>query len=199
MNTVTMRLVSIAAYSMAVALMFAGCASAPQEEIDATQAAIIAAATEDVQAYAPEVLKEAHNTLAKAIAEVQTQNGKFALSRDYKGASDLLRLAKDKIATAATVAKAEKEELIAQWQGFQTTLPNEIRILNEKYAALSAMAKQPRVVQVATLQIGEHSETSRTPISGVSDMARAGIQEAGVSLEVLIASLKVANEQVLKG
>ncbi len=108
MKKVAMKLVWMAALTLAGALLFSACASAPKEEIASTRDAVKAAQTEDVQAYAPEQARDAEDTLNKALAEVQTQDNKFALSRDYKGASDLLKQAKEKAAKAQEEAVAKK-------------------------------------------------------------------------------------------
>jgi hypothetical protein len=116
----TMRLSLLIAICIATTLFFVGCASAPTAEITATKAAITAAQTEDVQTYAADSLKTAEETLAKATSEVQTQESKNGLSRDYKTASELLKQAKDAAVKAQADAvankaktKADAEALIA--------------------------------------------------------------------------------------
>jgi hypothetical protein len=120
MSKVSLRIGLMLVFSLAAAVLFFACASAPKEEIAATRAAVTAAQTDDVKTYASESLKDAEDTLSKAMAEVQTQDDKFALSRDYKASSDLLKQAKDKAAKAEAdalankaKAKAEAETLIA--------------------------------------------------------------------------------------
>jgi len=108
MNKVSMRFGLMVAFSLAGALLFFACASAPTEEITATRTAVTAAQIDDVRAYAAESLQAAEDMLSKAMAEVQTQDGKFALSRDYKAASDLLKQAKDLAAKAESDAQANK-------------------------------------------------------------------------------------------
>jgi len=108
MKKVSMRFGLMVAFSLAGALLFFACASAPTEEITATRTAVTAAQTDDVRTYAPESLQAAEDMLSKAMAEVQTQDGKFALSRDYKAASDLLKQAKDLTAKAESDAQANK-------------------------------------------------------------------------------------------
>jgi len=108
MKKVSMRFGLMVAFSLAGALLFFACASAPTEEITATRTAVTAAQTDDVRTYAPESLQAAEDMLSKAMAEVQTQDGKFALSRDYKAASDLLKQAKDLAAKAESDAQANK-------------------------------------------------------------------------------------------
>jgi hypothetical protein len=98
----------LVALAIAASMFFFACASAPKEEIAATQAAIQSASTDDVRTYAPDSLKDAEDTMAKATAEVSTQDEKFALSRDYKQASELLKQAKEKAAKAVTDAQANK-------------------------------------------------------------------------------------------
>jgi hypothetical protein len=122
MKKVTMRLVLVLAFSVAASLLFFACASAPKEEIAATQTAIQAAQTDDVRTYAEESLKDATDTMAKATAEVQTQDEKFALSRDYKAASDLLKQAKEKAAKAVTDAQANKAKAKADADVLITSL-----------------------------------------------------------------------------
>jgi hypothetical protein len=122
MNKVALRFGFVVAFSLAAALLFFACASAPKEEIAATQAAITAAQTDDVRTYAPDSLKDAEGTMAKATAEVQIQDNKFALSRDYKTASELLKEAKDKAAKATTDAQANKAKTKADAEAVIATL-----------------------------------------------------------------------------
>jgi hypothetical protein len=122
MKKVTIRLGLIVAFSMMASLLFFACASAPKEEIAATQAAIQTAQTDDVRTYAEESLKDATDTMAKATAEVQTQDDKFALSRDYKVASDLLKQAKEKAAKAVTDAQANKAKAKADAEALIASL-----------------------------------------------------------------------------
>ena len=133
MNKATMRLSLLAALCLAASLLLSGCASAPTEEINATKAAVSAAQTDDVRTYAPESLKAAEDTLAKATGEVQTQEGKSGFSRDDKAASEMLKQAKDAAAKAQTDAqankvktKAEAETLIA---GLATQLADAKKVL----------------------------------------------------------------------
>jgi hypothetical protein len=122
MKKVTMRLVLVMAFAVAASLLFFACASAPKEEIAATQAAITTAQSDDVRTYAEESLKDATDTMAKATAEVQVQDEKFALSRDYKAASDLLKQAKEKAAKAVTDAQANKAKAKADAEVLITSL-----------------------------------------------------------------------------
>ncbi|MBZ5496573.1 MAG: DUF4398 domain-containing protein [Acidobacteriia bacterium] len=138
MNKVTMRLGLIVALSLAAALLFFACASAPKEEIAATQTALQAAQTDDVRTYAPDGLRDATDTMAKATAEVQVQDDKFALSRDYKAASDLLKQAKDKAAKALTDAQTNKAKTKADAEALIASLTP---MLDEAKKALATAPK----------------------------------------------------------
>jgi hypothetical protein len=109
-------------FTVAASLFFFACASAPKEEIAATQSAIQSAQTDDVRTYAEESLKDATDTMAKATAEVQVQDEKFALSRDYKAASDLLKQSKEKAAKAVTDAQANKAKAKMDAEALITSL-----------------------------------------------------------------------------
>jgi hypothetical protein len=71
---------------MVLALGVTSCAKPPQMEMDAAKAAIEKAKQMEAAEYAPNELRAASDTLAACDAEVNTQNGKFALFRSYKKA-----------------------------------------------------------------------------------------------------------------
>jgi hypothetical protein len=122
MSKFSMRLGWAVIFSLAASLLFFACASAPKEEISATQSAIQAAQTDDVRTYAADSLKDAEDTMAKATAEVQAQDAKFALSRDYKAASEVLKQAKGKADKALTDATANKAKVKAEAEALIGTL-----------------------------------------------------------------------------
>ena len=138
MNKVMMRMGSIVVFTMVAALLFFGCASAPKEEIAATQSALQAAQTDDVRTYAPESMKAAEDLMSKATAEVQTQDNKFALSRDYKAASDLLKQAKDAAAKSQTDAQEAKTKAKADAEATIATLTT---LLEDAKKALATAPK----------------------------------------------------------
>jgi hypothetical protein len=135
---VSMRFGLMVAFSLAAALLFFACASAPTEEITATRTAVTAAQTDDVKTYASESLKNAEDTLSKAMAAVQEQDNKFALSRDYKAASDLLKQAKDLAAKAESDALANKAQAKAD---AETIIAGLTQLLAD---AKKALATAPR-------------------------------------------------------
>jgi hypothetical protein len=75
--------------AMVLALGVSSCAKPPQIEMDAAKAAIEKAKTMEAAEYAANDLRAATDSLAAGDAEVNTQNGKFALFRNYKKAKAL--------------------------------------------------------------------------------------------------------------
>ncbi len=100
-----------------------GCAKAPQEAIDAANAALEAAKSAEADRYATAEYSAAKDSLDAANAEVEKQNSKFALFRNYGDASRILQSAVNAANAAASAAatnkeqvKAEAEQLMAQAQ-----------------------------------------------------------------------------------
>jgi hypothetical protein len=119
-------------------LLFAACASAPTAEITATKAAVTTAQIDDVRTYAADSLKAAEDEMSKALAEVQTQDGKFFISRDYKQASTMLKSAKDLAEKAVSDAQANKAKAKSDAEAVLAALPQSIE------EAKKALAKAPK-------------------------------------------------------
>jgi hypothetical protein len=133
-----MRKLFVVSLVLGLGLMLSACASAPTAEINACKAAVAAARTDDVQTYAPDSLKAAEDELSKALAEIQTQDAKFALSRDYKQSTEALKSAVSLAEKAANDAKINKEKAKADAQATITALP---QLLDE---AKKTLAKAPK-------------------------------------------------------
>jgi hypothetical protein len=95
---------------MVLALGVSSCAKPPQAEMDAANAAIEKAKQMEAAEYAPNDLRAAQDSLAAAQAEVNTQNGKFALFRSYKKAKALALTAQQAGQTAEQNAVKNKEQ-----------------------------------------------------------------------------------------
>lgn len=88
---------------------FAGCAKAPEETVVAVQTAIDQARTAGAETYASDALAKVNATFQQAKAEIEVQNGKFALFRSYKNAEALLAQAQTEAQQAQEAAVAGKE------------------------------------------------------------------------------------------
>jgi len=123
---------------LSFSIIYSGCASAPTEEINATKAALEGIQSDDVRDYAPESLKAAEDEMNRALAEVQVQDGKFALGRNYKDASAILVSVKDLVEKASTDAQANKAKAKADAEAAVAELPSVIE------EARTILAKAPK-------------------------------------------------------
>jgi hypothetical protein len=119
-------------------VMFAGCAKAPQMEIDAARAALEAAKAAEAAEYAPRALATANDAINTMDAELQAQQKKFALFRSYKKAKEMCAAAKTAGDQAAQTAAAEKEKARQE----ATNLINTAKTTLEEVKAM--LAKAPR-------------------------------------------------------
>jgi len=88
---------------------FAGCAKAPEETVAAVQSGIESARSAGAETYASDEFAKVNATFQQAQAEIEVQNGKFALFRSYKNAEALLAQAQTEAQQAQEAAVAGKE------------------------------------------------------------------------------------------
>lgn len=143
------RLVAILAGLVMVASLSA-CGKQPVEEINATKAAVEAAAV-DGTVYAAEDYKQVNDALTAAMAEVKVQDEKFF--KNYDKASQMLAQAKAQAATVQAKAEAEKERMkqkaIADLAAAQTAIVDATAMLDKapkgKGSAADVMAMKADV------------------------------------------------------
>ncbi len=90
------------------------CAKPPQTEIDGANAALQDAKNAEAEIYAPESLKAAEDALSQMQAELDAQQGKFALFRTYEKAKELANAAVEASKKAVDDANAKKEQVKAE-------------------------------------------------------------------------------------
>ena len=150
-------LIGIAAIAMVAVL--SGCGKAPQEKIDATNAAITAAQTAEAAVYVPAEFAAVQDSMKAIMAEVEVQNGK--LFKNFKNVTVKL----DQTLAAATQvsanAAAKKEEVKKEVE----TLMTEIKAVIEENAGL--MKKAPRGKEGAAVleQIKTESATIEAAVA----------------------------------
>ncbi len=101
-------IVRFRAIALGLAITVTGCASPPNADVDAAQAALDRAATDRAGQYAPESLKAAQDARAALDAELKAQEGKWFKS--YDKTKELAIAAKAAGDTAASDAAAGKEK-----------------------------------------------------------------------------------------
>jgi hypothetical protein len=153
--------------AISIVLLLAGCASAPTAEVTATKAAVTEAQTDDVQTYAPDSLVAAQDQLNKATAEIQTQDNKFFLSRDYKQATEMLKSAKDLAEKAKADAQTSKMKAKSDAEALLASLPQQMD------EAKKALAKAPR---------GKDTKADLEAMQNDLKVAEESITEANTSM-----------------
>jgi hypothetical protein len=161
-------------------VVVAGCSRGPAEA--ALEAANEALA--QVQPEAAKFLPAESQALANAVAEARA---KFDAG-DYQAA---LASAKDLPAQAAEVANtvaARKNELLARWNGVQSTLPAKVQGFADKINALRVMRKLPKGLDPAQV------ETAMASLTDVNDLW-ATANNAFSAGDVVTALAKAADVQ----
>jgi len=117
---------------------FAACEKAPQQEVDAAKAALETAKASEAEIYAAQDFNMAQDTLNMAVAEIEAQNAKFALTRNYDQAKKLLASATGKAASAQTNATENKAMVKAEVENLLATINTDIE------ATRAMMKKAPK-------------------------------------------------------
>ena len=104
------RLLKYFTYGLLVMFILAGCAKQPTEDINAAQKAVEAAKAAGGEKYIPEDTKKVDDNLAAALNEIKAQDGKFALSRNYDKAKQMLAQVKADAEKVKTDIPSKKEE-----------------------------------------------------------------------------------------
>lgn len=106
-------LVKLASAALVLAFVF-GCAEAPKQDMEAAQAALQAAKAAEADRYAADLYKAVQDSVDAAMAEVQQQDSKFALMRNYDRAKAMLVAASAAAAQAQEAAAKNKEAAKAE-------------------------------------------------------------------------------------
>ena len=99
--------------TLTLVVMLAGCSESPTTQFEAGRAAIEKAQSEGLEQYAPELFKEATDSLNAATVEMEKQDGKFFAFRSYGKAEELVTAAQ-KLAENANAKAVEEKERVRQ-------------------------------------------------------------------------------------
>jgi hypothetical protein len=97
-------------YGLLVMFILAGCAKQPTEDINAAQKAVEDAKAAGSAKYTPEDTKKVDDSLTAALNEIKAQDSKFALSRSYDKAKQMLAQVKADAEKVKTDIPSKKEE-----------------------------------------------------------------------------------------
>jgi hypothetical protein len=104
------RLLKYFSYGVLLMFILAGCAKQPTEDINTAQKAVEAARAAGGEKYIPEDSKKVDDNLAAALNEIKAQDSKFALSRNYDKAKQMLAQVKADAEKVKTDVPSKKEE-----------------------------------------------------------------------------------------
>ena len=120
------------------------CSKAPQAAIDQAQNALQAAAKAEAATYAPDAWEAAQEAINLATAEVEVQNAKFALTRSYKDASQMLAAAQESAMAAQEAAVAGKEAMAVVVADGIVSIEANLANADSLLAALATCRKRPK-------------------------------------------------------
>jgi hypothetical protein len=162
------KVLSIVVSALFLLGMFAGCAKVPQDVIDGAQAALQAAKTAEADRYLPEQYNAAKSALDAAMAEVETQNGKFFLFRSYKKAGEMLAAATTAAQEAQNGVAARKEEIRQEAEALIPQVPEAIK------QAQALMKKAPR---------GKEGKAALQAIQNDLTLVEASMEQANTAMQ----------------
>ena len=196
-----------------LAIGVSSCAKPPQMEKDQATASIDKAKQMEAPEYAPNDLKAAQDSLAAADAEVNTQQGKFALFRSYKKAKALYLSAQQLGQTAADNAVKNKAQAKADAEAAVDAAKKSIADARTLLASKDVMAlkrgKETReqlkqieteinsidssLSQVTALQQQEKYKQALAMAKSANDNAQAKISEVNQALEARKQTMQMGN------
>ena len=156
-------------FGLAVVMML-GCAKAPQQAVDAAKAALEAAKTAEVDRYFADQYNAAYDSLSAALTEIETQNSKSAISRNYSKASALLASVTDTLNELMPQVEAKKEEVKVMVDSLQAKVKDELAATKK----LIAIAPRGKEGSAALAAIQSELSTCETSLSEVNAVVEKG-------------------------
>ncbi len=157
------RILTSLVLAAAVAVLTTACSQkGPAEEALKAADAAVTAAKATAEKYVPDQWK----ALSDSLKDAKDKFGKA----DYAGALAAAQAIPAKATAAANAAKAKKDEFAKQWTELLSTLPPEVKAVEDKVASFAAMKKLPKGMDAAKL-----------------DAAKAGAADLKKSLDEAIA------------
>lgn len=128
---------------LCVGLLAVGCAKPPQVELDGVKASM-AAAEAQASKWAPEAWANVQAASNAVEAELQAQNGKFALLRSYNKTKELIAAETKAIEDANTAAVAGKEKAKTEAAAAIQAAKDALKGASDAMTALDGCKKKPK-------------------------------------------------------
>jgi len=189
---------------MLASVVLAACAKPPAAEMDAAKTALTAAEGVEAATYAEAELNEANTAIAAAEAELATQQGKFALSRNYDKAKGLIAEATNKATAAQAAAVAGKEAAVKAAEDSLAMAKGSIASIDAMVAHLKGCPKKPKGFDADMLVIGTQVDGLKNEVAPISQAisdgdykgATARAESLKAQAETLMTDLKGASEKI---
>lgn len=183
----------VMAVSLVAAFLFFGCAKAPQQEIAAAKASLEAAQAMKADVFAAEQYATAKGFLDGAMAEINTQNAKSPLSRNYENAKKMLLEAVAAADAAKNAVAANKAKLLADTKA---SLANAQTTAAETKKMIEDASKKNK--EAASLGAKLDSVLTKLPKNGdaVSEENMLTVQENIKSVAPQIDAIKATFQQL---
>ncbi len=179
------QVLSVAALSF---LLFTGCESAPEKQIEEAFAALATADSLEADLYAPELYTAAQDSFAAAQSEVEGQEGVAGVKPDYARAKALLAYTTETANLAASEVPARKEAMRLETDGLIADAQARLAAAQELIAASPA---QNNSVTFVNLQSNSHTAQSslqqavEAQAAGDFALANELVKKAIAALDVL--------------
>ena len=151
-------------------LIFSGCQKAPQAEIDMAKAVIDSAKTVETNRYLAAEFQAIQDSLNAALANIEEQNSKSALGRNYNEAKRVLGVVTQMAQDAIAKTDAKKEELKAQ----NETLSAELQTLIQENKALILKAPKGKEGKAALDLISQDLTVIETTVNDATTLIANG-------------------------
>jgi hypothetical protein len=175
-----------------------GCAKAPQEQVTTVRSVLDSVQVAEVEKYAPDQYKAAQDSLNAAMAEIEKQNSKFALTRKYTKAEAQLASAAELARASAQQAVANKARIKAEAEDMMTqmtaaiaeakTLIQQAPRGKEGAAALESIKNDVAAVEMASTEVA--NAMAKEDFIGAREMAKAGLEKIQAINEELKAAIE---------
>lgn len=173
--------------------LMAGCAKAPQSDIDAVKTALDAAIAAEAGVYAPEALHAAEQAKAALDAELAAQAKKFLMSRSYTSALTLAQQASKAAAAATTAATDAKAQATQEAQGQISTAEVAVAQARE----MLAMAYSGKNVVLDTQGLGMDLDEAASVLAEGKQMFEQGkVLDARAKARAAISSVTEVVTQI---
>ena len=149
---------------LSLLLLLISCAKVPKADVDAAKLSIETAKKTGADRYAPVSFQTAVNSLRLGLVQVEGQNSKFALFRNYDAA-------KTTLTSVIPLSNKAVEETASRKEALKAEVTDAVAELTSTIAAdkeLLAKAPKGKDGKPAVLSIGQEIQVVETVLNGVS-------------------------------